>query len=246
MKKVLILGATSAMAEHAARCWAADRCSFFLVGRNATKLKSIAEDLNVRGAESVEVHLADLAVNAGHAEVLTAAAAAFNKVPDIALIAHGVLGDQEAEQSNPEQAEANLRVNFLSPAHLAGRVAEQMAEAGQGTVAVISSVAGDRGRQSNYVYGSAKAGLNAYLSGLRNRMVKQNVRVVTIKPGFVDTPMTAHIKKGPLFASAEKAGRLIYKHTNRGTAIAYVPWFWRFIMLIIRHIPETVFKRLSL
>jgi len=246
MKKVLILGATSAMAEHAARRWAGDRCSFFLVGRKTQKLESIAEDLKVRGAETVGIHTADLAVNSAHAEVLIAAAAFFSKVPDIALIAYGVLGDQEAEQSDPELVEANLRTNFLSPAHLAGRLAEQMADAGQGTVAVISSVAGDRGRQSNYVYGSAKAGLNTYLSGLRNRMHKQNVRIVTIKPGFVDTPMTAHLKKGPLFASAEKAGSLIYKHTNRGTAVAYVPWFWCFIMLIIRHIPEPAFKRMSL
>jgi len=246
MKTILILGATSAMAEQAARRWAADRCAFFLVGRNQAKLDAIAQDLKVRGAESVELHTADLADNGTHEAVLAAAASAFEKAPDIALIAHGVLGDQEAEQGDPEQAEFNLRTNFLSPAHLAGRLAEQMAEAGQGTVAVISSVAGDRGRQSNYIYGSAKAGLNAYLSGLRNRMHKQNVRIVTIKPGFVDTPMTAHIKKGPLFASAKKAGSLIYRHTNRGTAVAYVPWFWRFIMLIIRHIPEAVFKRLSL
>lgn len=246
MKHVLIFGATSAMAEQAARCWAADRATLFLVARSASKLEAIQADLQVRGAERVGTLVADLNAQDLHASHFETAASFFTREPDIVLVAHGILGDQEAEQIEMNLAMQNLSTNFLSAASLATHAARVMEQAGRGTITVISSVAGDRGRQSNYVYGSAKAGLNAFLSGLRNRLYPKGIKVVTIKPGFVDTPMTAHLPKGPLFASAEKAGRLIYRHSERGTAIAYVPWFWRFIMLIIRHIPETVFKRLSL
>jgi len=117
---------------------------------------------------------------------------------------------------------------------------------GKGNITVISSVAGDRGRQSNYIYGSAKGALSVFLQGLRNRLAPRGVSVTTIKPGFIDTPMTADIKKGPLFASAELVGTRVYKAMKRGESVVYTPFFWRFIMLIIIHIPECIFKRLKL
>jgi short-subunit dehydrogenase len=116
----------------------------------------------------------------------------------------------------------------------------------QGNITVISSVAGDRGRGSNYNYGAAKAGLSAYLQGLRNRLAASGVSVTTIKPGFVDTPMTAHLKKSPLFASPEYVGQRLVRAADRGEAVVYTPWYWRLIMGIIIHIPECIFKRLSL
>jgi short-subunit dehydrogenase len=115
-----------------------------------------------------------------------------------------------------------------------------------GVITVISSVAGDRGRQSNYIYGSAKAGLSVYLDGLRNRLYSAGVAVVTIKPGFVDTPMTAHLKKGFLFASPEKVARDILRAIEKRKCVVYTPWFWRWIMFVIKSIPETIFRKLKL
>lgn len=139
-----------------------------------------------------------------------------------------------------------IGVNFVSAASLLSHLANLMEKRRGGTIAVISSVAGDRGRQSNYVYGAAKAGLSAFASGLRNRLQKSGVSVVTIKPGFVDTPMTAHVKKGPLFATPEAVARGIVKAIDRRKDVVYVPGFWRPIMWLIRSIPERIFKRLSL
>jgi short-subunit dehydrogenase len=136
--------------------------------------------------------------------------------------------------------------NAISYMALMTRLANVFEAQKWGCLAVISSVAGDRGRGSNYVYGAAKGAVSLFAQGLRNRLSKSGVVVVTIKPGFVDTPMTAHLKKNPLFAKPAPVGRRIYTAMLRGESVVYVPWFWWWIMLIIRNIPEAIFKKLSL
>lgn len=245
MRKIFLAGATSAIAQACARIWAERGDALFLVARNAERLEAIAADLRVRGAKQVETRVLDLCDLEAHPGLVDEAVVKLGGI-DMALIAHGTLGDQEAAQRDFEVAEAELRNNFISAASLLSVLANHMEAQGRGTLAAISSVAGDRGRQSNYVYGSAKAGLSAFLSGLRNRLHKSGVSVVTIKPGFVDTPMTAHVAKGPLFASPEKVGAAIVAAMEKGRAVVYVPTFWRLIMFVVRSIPERIFQRLSL
>jgi short-subunit dehydrogenase len=161
---------------------------------------------------------------------------------DLALLAHGVLGDQTAAERDYLAAEPILVTNFLSAVSLLTWLANYCESQGRGTLAVISSVAGDRGRKSNYVYGASKAGLDALLSGLRNRCDRSGVQVLTIKPGFVATPMTAHIPKNGLFATPERVASGILNAVRRRKDVVYVPWFWRPIMTIIKAVPERIFK----
>lgn len=246
MKRIVVFGATSAIAQACARIWAGRHDALFLVGRNAERLEAVAGDLEVRGAPKVEFLAHDLADLEAHERLVGRADEALGGI-DVALVAHGVLGDQMLLREDISLAVESIHVNFVSAASLLSHLANLMEKRKGGTIAVISSVAGDRGRQSNYVYGAAKAGLSAFASGLRNRLQKSGVSVVTIKPGFVDTPMTAHIsKKGPLFAHPDAVGRAIVRAIDRRKDVVYVPGFWRPIMWVIRSIPERIFKRLSL
>jgi short-subunit dehydrogenase len=165
---------------------------------------------------------------------------------DAVLIAHGTLSDQAACQQSVELTMRELNINFLSVVSLLTLLGNHFEQQRRGVIAVISSVAGDRGRGSNYVYGTAKAGVSAFLQGLRNRLAKVGVQVLTIKPGLVDTPMTAHLKKNRLYSPPSVVGEGIYHAMKQGRDVAYLPWFWRYIMLIILHIPELIFKRMSL
>lgn len=250
MTRVLIIGATSAIAVATARKFAAQGAKLVLAGRHPDRVAAVQSDLIARGATDVKVILGDLSDTSSHPRFCEQAIAAFGGL-DIALLAYGSLGDPERCATDFSAAQEVLQVNFISAVSWLTILGEAMRNAGQGTIAAIGSVAGDRGRKSNYLYGAAKGGLERYLQGLRNRLFASGVRVVTIKPGFVDTPMTQDMKKGPLFASAECVGETIYR-TLAGKGITgkcdvvYVPWFWRFIMLIIQHIPEFIFKRLSL
>jgi len=243
--RVLVLGATSAMAQACARLWAARGAELFLVARKAERLAAVAADLSVRGAGRVETRTADLDVLAGHAALLAEAWAQLGSL-DVVLIAHGLLADSEACERDAALAAQVLHTNFASAASLAQGAALRLAEQGRGTLVAISSVAGDRGRQSNYAYGAAKGGLSIFLEGLRNRMFRRGVRVLTVKPGFVDSPMTAHLAKNALFASAETVGRAVVRAVDRGRDRLYVPGFWMPVMLLIRHLPEVLFKRLRL
>jgi short-subunit dehydrogenase len=162
------------------------------------------------------------------------------------LIAHGTLGDQHACEASVPETIRELNTNAISVISLCTLLANRFAAAGRGTLAVIGSVAGDRGKQSNYVYGAAKATVDVFLQGLRNRLFKQGVSVVTIKPGFVDTPMTAAYKKGLLFAQPGAVADGIVKAMDRGTPVVYLPAYWRLIMFVIRSIPERIFRKLSL
>ncbi|MDF3128577.1 SDR family oxidoreductase [Kiritimatiellaeota bacterium B1221] len=243
MPTTLILGATSAMAEQTARLLAADGDKLVLAARDPQALEILAADLKVRGATDVHVLTPFDATQSGSFEDLLNEAGDFDR----ALIAYGSLPDQEALKNDPAGIRREMCINFGSVIDLSSRIASRFESKGQGTLAVISSVAGLRGRQSNYIYGSAKGGVILFLQGLRNRLQDHGVRVITLLPGFVDTPMTAEMKKGPLFVSSAKAGTCIHKALTRGKGdVVYVPGFWRFIMWIIRALPEPIFKRLKL
>lgn len=244
-EQIAIFGATSGIAEQTARRYAERGAELFLFARNREKAEAVANDCRVRGASSAEVIEADLAKPGGHAKLiqnLRASAPNLRKV----LVAYGTLPDQEKVQDDYGEIRAAFKVNALSVISLLTELLNTHSSSEPLTVGVITSVAGDRGRKSNYVYGAAKGALSLYLQGLRNRHFGSSVKIVDIRPGFVDTPMTAHLEKGPLFASAEKVAAGIVKALDRGGDIVYLPWFWRWIMLIIRSIPETIFKRLSI
>ena len=240
MERVLVLGATSAIAQQISRLYAARHASLFLVARNRERLSAVADDLRVRGA-TVETAVADLDDPSLHADLIARAAPL-----DIVLLAHGVLGDPQLTVRDARAADEVLGTNLLAPVSLLTPAARLMEEQRSGCLVALSSVAGDRGRASNPVYGASKAGLSAFLSGLRNRLYRTGVRVVTVKPGFVDTPMTAHVPKNPLFASPERVARDVVRAVDRHRDVVYTPWWWRFVMLIVRLIPERIFKRLSL
>lgn len=244
-QKVMIVGATSAIAQETAKLFAARGDALFLVARDAGKLQIIANDLTVRGASKIETATLDLNELSVHPQLLTNATEALNGL-DIVLVAHGTLGDQDASQADFEVTRQELKTNFLSVVSLLTPLANQFEAQGHGTIAVISSVAGDRGRGSNYVYGTAKAGVTAFLSGLRNRLADSGVQVLTIKPGFVDTPMTEHVEKGALFVGADVVAQGIVNAIDMKKDVVYLPWFWWGIMTVIRHIPEQIFKKLSL
>lgn len=245
MRRVLILGATSAIAEETARLFASGGDALALVGRNLHRLETIAADLKVRGAPQVEILVADLNDFDRHESLVGEAAERLGGL-DTALVAHGTLGDQKAGERDWNVAEREIRTNFLSAASLLTHLANRFEAQKRGAIAVISSVAGDRGRQSNYIYGSAKAGLTAFTDGLRNRLAPLGITVVTVKPGFVDTPMTAHLPKGPLFVKPRVVARSIHRALTRGADVIYTPWFWRWIMAIVKSIPEAIFKRMKL
>ena len=245
MRKILIVGATSAMAEACVRACAQRGDQLYLAARNALQLQSIADDLKARGAQKVGTKVFDANLLEQHA-VLLADATRFMDGLDTVLIAHGTLSDQERAQQDVAYALGEIATNGTSVVSLMTLAGEQLAAQGRGAIAVISSVAGDRGRQSNYVYGSAKALVSAFASGLRQRLAKRGVHVITVKPGFVDTPMTAHLKKGALWAKPEQVARDITRAIDKGGNIVYTPGFWRLIMLIIKHIPEFVFVKIAL
>jgi hypothetical protein len=241
----LIIGATSAIAEATARHFARDGDRLFLVARNPDRLSAVAADLKSRGASQVESFVMDANDTNQHEALMAQADAALGGL-DTVLIAHGTLSDQKACEASYGATLTELQTNCLSVISLLTHVANLFEKQHKGTIAVISSVAGDRGRQSNYVYGTAKAAVTTFLQGLRGRLHRSGVNVITIKPGFVDTPMTAEFKKGPLWASPEQIGKGIYRAMARRKETVYLPAFWIIIMTIIRVIPEGIFKRLTI
>jgi decaprenylphospho-beta-D-erythro-pentofuranosid-2-ulose 2-reductase len=243
--KVLIIGGTSAIAGETAKLFARDGASLFLTGRSSDKLAAVADDLAVRGAAQVDVATLDVAQVAGHRGVIDAAVRTLGGL-DVALVAHGTLPDQERCQQSVEDTLEAMQVNFTATIGLLTLLANELEAQRHGCLAVITSVAGDRGRPSNYVYGAAKGGVGTFLQGLRARLFRSNVAVVTIKPGFVDTPMTAGVRKNPLFADPARVGREVYRAIIRRPDVVYLPWFWRPIMAVITALPENVFKRLQL
>ncbi|AEM49089.1 short-chain dehydrogenase/reductase SDR [Acidithiobacillus ferrivorans SS3] len=245
MRHILIIGATSAIAEATARHFAHNGDRLYLVARNQERLAAMASDLKTRGATQVETMVLDANDTTKHADLISQAETTMGGL-DTILVAHGTLSDQKACEASFDETLKELQTNCLSVISLLTHIANRFEEQKHGTIVVISSVAGDRGRQSNYVYGTAKAAVTTFLQGLRNRLYRSGVTVITIKPGFVDTPMTASFRKGALWASAYQIGDGIYRAIQRKRNVVYLPWFWKFIMVIIQLIPERFFKKMKL
>jgi short-subunit dehydrogenase len=241
---VLALGATSAIAEATLRLFAERGARFYLVGRNQDKLDAVAADLHTRGAAGVATCVMDLDNTSAHPAMLAAAAQSLGTI-EMALLAHGVLGDQAEAQASYGAAESVFHTNLLSAVSLITWLANYFETMRQGTLAVISSVAGDRGRRSNYVYGASKGALSIFLDGVRSRLDRAGVQVLTIKPGFVATPMTSHLEQGPLFAQPAQVAKGIVKAVERRRDVVYLPAFWAVIMLVIRLVPRPLFKKLN-
>lgn len=242
MQRILIIGATSAIAEAVARQYAERGARLFLAARNGEHLRTIATDLEVRGA-TVTAQQFEATDIASHTALLDAATEALGVI-DVALIAHGTLPDQDACAASVETSLREFAVNGTSVIALSTLIAQRLQA--PATLAVISSVAGDRGRASNYLYGSAKAAVSTFTAGLRQALNGSGVNVLTIKPGFVDTPMTAAFKKGALWAQPEQVARGIIRAIDKRRSVAYLPGFWWAIMQVITHIPEFVFRRIKL
>ncbi|MES2823708.1 MAG: SDR family oxidoreductase [Pseudomonadota bacterium] len=246
MKKILIIGATSAMARAYAKIWAKQNASFYLVARNAEKLQQTANDLKILGAS--EVHTATLDLNDidRHDEILSNCFDSFKAV-EVALIAHGTLPNQKDCENDVNVALEEFKSNGLSTIALLTNLANRFEQQHFGTIAVITSVAGDRGRPSNYLYGSAKAAVTTFCEGLRARMFKVGVHVLDIKPGFVDTPMTQGLDlPKALLVTPDVVAKYIDAAINKKKNSVYTPWFWFFIMTLIKCIPTPIFKRLGL
>lgn len=245
MKKTLIIGANSAIAQATARHLAKRGDAIYLLGRDDKRLADTAEDLKARGAAQVQHAVSDALDGAGQQAAVDNAIEALGEL-DCVLIAYGTLPNQTECQDSVEDTRKEFEINAISIISLLTGLANYFERRGSGTIAVITSVAGDRGRQSNYVYGAAKAAVAVFLQGLRNRLHPAGVQVLTVKPGFVDTPMTREFNKGPLWASPDDVAQSIVRGLDKGADVIYAPWFWRYIMLVITAIPELVFKRLKL
>ncbi|HEY3697828.1 MAG TPA: SDR family oxidoreductase [Spongiibacteraceae bacterium] len=242
---IVIIGATSAIAEACARRWAERPAQFFLVARNSVRLEQIKSDLQARGA-SADSYLLDANDLSAHAAMVGAANQTLGRI-DIVLVAHGTLADQKACEQSAANAVAEIGTNGTSAISLLTHFANVLEAQRSGTLAVISSVAGERGRPSNYVYGAAKAMVTAFCEGLRARLFKIGVHVLVIKPGFVATPMTAGMNlPAALTATPEVVAIDIDNAIRRKRDVLFTPWFWRWIMLIIRLIPSAIFKKLTL
>ncbi|QHQ33671.1 SDR family NAD(P)-dependent oxidoreductase [Algicella marina] len=238
-----ILGASSAMARAFGRHLADEGAAIVLLGRDMEDLKRSAEDLHLRGAESVEILAFDLRDSSSFGPAL-ARAAAFDGTVSAAVFA-GSMPPQEKVQEEPELFAPMVIDNFTGAAEFLLRLAPEQERRGKGEVVGVSSVAGDRGRFSNYAYGSAKAGFQTFLSGHRNRMARSGIHVMTVKPGFVDTAMTWGLPGLFLVASPADVAQDIASGLRKKRNVIYTPWFWMGIMTIIRTVPERIFKKLS-
>ena len=245
MRKIVVAGATSAIAEATCRLFAENGDKLYLVGRRQERLNSIRDDLKVRGADKINTQLLDLSESNEHKKLLETAKSAMDGV-DMLLVAYGTLPDQKACEASIELALQEFNTNCSSVLSLLGAAANMFLQQKKGHIVVITSVAGDRGRKSNYLYGSAKGAVSIYLQGLRNRLYDSNVQVLTVKPGFVDTPMTKDFTKGMMWSTPEVVAKKIYQAINKKADLLYVPWYWQFIMRVIKIVPESLFKRLSL
>jgi short-subunit dehydrogenase len=247
-EKVLILGATSGIARALAHVMAERGVELVLAGRRTEELGRDAADLRIRTNGKVEVEPFEALDFEGHEAFYRRAMAKAGGPFDGVVLAYGTMTDQDATEKDFAQARRTLDVNFTSAVSILTVVANEMEERRSGWIAAISSVAADRGRQSNYTYGASKAGLSVYLSGLRNRLHPSGVHVLEVKPGFVDTPMTQGLldPSSPLVAAPETVARAIDRAIIARRNVVYTPWFWRGIMTTIRSIPESIFKRLKL
>ncbi|VGO12951.1 Decaprenylphosphoryl-2-keto-beta-D-erythro-pentose reductase [Pontiella desulfatans] len=243
MKNVLILGATSDMAQAIAKKYAAEGWSLTLAALEKELLEPIASDLRVRAGTEIQTLEFNATDYSSHRKLYES----LETKPDAVIACFGYMSDQVEVRADIEDIRRTIDINFTGMATMLGVVANDFEKRGSGSIAAISSVAGDRGRQSNYIYGSAKAGLTAYLSGLRNRLAKKGVHVMTVKPGFCRTKMTENLElPAALTASPEQVADAVYNGMRKGHNTVYTLWMWRYIMLIIRHIPEFIFKKMGM
>lgn len=242
--RIVIIGATSSIAEHCARIWVRSRVDIVLVGRSISRLVEIADDLRVRSpSSSVTIREADFH---DPSKISALARDLMGATPiDIVLIAHGSLPDQQACQGSLEMIKEAVDTNAISPVLFAEAFASLMAQRGVGAIGIIGSVAGDRGRKTNYVYGAAKGMVERYVQGLQHRLARSAVRVCLIKPGPTATPMTSHLPPQGLADPAAVAARIV-NAIGRGTPVVYVPGKWWLIMMVIRHLPRAVFNKLNI
>ncbi len=243
MASVLILGAASDMAIAIARKFASKGYSIELAARNVNRLQPLQSDIKVRYQCNCLLHEFDALDFAGHQRFVNQ----LSPFPDITICVFGYLGENEAARKDWNEAIKIIHTNYTGAVSILNVISNVYAAEKRGTIAGVSSVASERGRQSNYIYGSAKAGFTAYLSGLRNRMYHEGVHVLTVQPGFVYTRMTEHLQLPALVtAKPEDVGASVYNGVIAKKNIIYVKWFWRWIMLIIRCIPEFIFKKMKL
>ncbi|HET9238947.1 MAG TPA: SDR family NAD(P)-dependent oxidoreductase [Oligoflexus sp.] len=240
---VAIFGASSGMAFSVARIYAQKHARLFLIARDKQKLNDIERDLKARGASEVQSLVADLGSAFG-ARAATELLRQRTTHVDVVIIASGILGDTEQLLSDPKACEDLFNVNVQAPIAISNSILPLLLQQKSGVLAIFSSVAGDRGRASNFVYGASKAALTAYASGLRARLSESGVQVLTIKPGIVATAMTAHLPRGPLTANPEAVAKRIVQAIEKRKDTLYAPGFWRWVMAVITHLPEFIFKRL--
>ncbi len=245
MVTILVVGASSAIAKCVIRELCSKDVSFIFAGRDISTLNDMAKDSVLRGAVGASAVHFDASDSASVSKLIPTILSRVQQI-DICLVAHGILPDQTKCNEDSDYLQTQYQVNFLSVIGICNDVAGHFENNQQGCLAVISSVAGDFGKQSNYAYGSAKAALNIYLQGLRSRLYRNNVRVLTIKPGFVDTPMTQDFKKGFMWAEPQAIAKQIVKTLSRGNGEYYLPGYWRIVMFVFKHIPEQIRAKLSL
>jgi short-subunit dehydrogenase len=243
---ILILGATSTIARAVAAEFASHHYDLILAGRDQDELRALTSDLHLRCGIQTKTQCFDVLDFEGQESSLNSCLLDAGEALEGVVLCVGYLGDQGQANADPHEARRILDVNFTGCVLALNVVASHFERRRHGFICVLSSVAGDRGRRSNYLYGAAKGGLSVYLQGLRNRLFASKVRVITIKPGFVDTRMTFGRPNLFLVASPQTVAHGIYRAVKRGKDVVYLPWFWRFIMLLVRSIPEPVFKRLPM
>ena len=246
MSTVLILGATSGIATALAKEFAAHKIDLVLGGRDREELSALASDLSLRNSARATILTFDALDTQTHVPSLTSFLAEAGDALAGAVVCIGYLGDQAKAQVDWGEARLILETNFTGCVSALNILANHFELRRTGFICAISSVAGDRGRQSNYFYGAAKAGLSVYLQGLRNRLFPAGVKVITVKPGFVDTRMTYGRPGLFLLASPESVAQGIFKAIARGKSVVYLPWFWRYVMMMVKAVPEAVFKRLRM
>lgn len=243
MPTVLLLGATSDIAIAIARAMAIEGNNIQLAARNAKRLEPLCTDLEIRYSVKCSTHEFDATDFVSHNTF-------FEKLsikPDISICIFGYLGENEIARLNWTEAEKIINSNYTGAVSILNIISNYYAVQHKGTIVGISSVAGERGRQSNYIYGSAKAGFTAYLSGLRNRLFREGVHVVSVQPGFVYTRMTESLTLPPLLtAKPEQVASVVFNAIKKKKNTVYVKWFWKWIMIVIKCIPEFIFKKLKL
>jgi short-subunit dehydrogenase len=246
MATVLVLGATSGIGRAIARQLAGDGFDLVLAGRDETALNVSASDLRIRSGVRVQVRRFEALDFAGHASWLAACAAEASGTLGGLVLCHGVMEEEELAARDPERARHMIDVNFTSAVCLLDRAAELFAARAQGFLCVVTSVAGDRGRASNFHYGATKAALSTYLSGLRVRLARVGVAVIDVRPGMIDTQLTYGRGGLVLLAPPSRVARDVARAIRRRSAVVYTPRIWQLVMFAIRALPEFVFRRLPL